>query len=175
MARRSFGGRFRSLGELGPGATGLPVRRLRDLALADAWRRVAGEAIARRTGKIRVARGTLVIEAPDRRWAEVLSTDVPRLAGRLAAEVPGAGIRRASLRIEGESGSFAEFEVAAVARDGPVVEARRGDRAPGGPTGEPAALHGSPEGLERLAERYARAARRGSGRDRPRGGPGRRP
>ncbi len=96
--RRARG--FERLGAVGASSLGLPRREARRLLLADTWRRVAGDAIARRLTAVRVLRGTVEIEA-DPRWAADLDDLLPALVSRLARCAPELGVRRYRLRIHG--------------------------------------------------------------------------
>jgi predicted nucleic acid-binding Zn ribbon protein len=101
--RRKAG--FVQAGSIRPDQLGLPRKQGRELLLAVGWRRVAGEAIARQARAVRVYRGTLEVEASDRRWRETLRTLLPTLAGRLAAAVPGLKIRKCRLLGDGGPGA----------------------------------------------------------------------
>lgn len=100
MGRRVRG--FERAGSLPPGQLGLPAGRARELVLQRAWRRVAGEAIARRAIALHIRRGVLEIAVADAHWAATLTELIPRLAGRLAASFPELGVRKFRLRREGD-------------------------------------------------------------------------
>jgi predicted nucleic acid-binding Zn ribbon protein len=85
---------FRRLGEVGPEQLDLPAGRASQLRLAAAWRRVAGDLVARRTTALAVRRGVLELQVADESWAGTLEALVPSLAERLSAECPGLGIRK---------------------------------------------------------------------------------
>jgi len=93
--RRSSG--FEPAGRIGPDQLGLPKRRARELLLAVAWRRVAGERLAARAEPRRVYRGVLEVEALDADTAESLRMLLPELAGRIAAGFPALGVRKCRL------------------------------------------------------------------------------
>jgi hypothetical protein len=99
VERRRRKGAFDRLGRLPAERLGLSARRTRELALADAWRRAAGEALSRRTQALRVERGVLLIrrldDAPD--WAGTLAALLPELGGRVAALRPEIGVKRIRL------------------------------------------------------------------------------
>jgi predicted nucleic acid-binding Zn ribbon protein len=90
-------GTFARLGEVGAKALDLPERLARDLELQDAWRRVAGEAVARRLVPEGVRRGVLEIRVEDPRWLAAARSLAPKLAGRIAREAPGLGVKRLRL------------------------------------------------------------------------------
>jgi len=75
-------------------ALSLPERQKRALVLEHAWRRVAGEAVARRAAAAGVARGVLRVEVPDPRWATALRGLLPGLVARMARSYPELGVRR---------------------------------------------------------------------------------
>lgn len=93
-SRRRGEGGFRRIGEGGIRDLDLHARLAKPLELQWAWRRTAGEAIARRAPVIGVRRGVLEIEAADARWVEALRTLIPGLAARLAADFPELGVKR---------------------------------------------------------------------------------
>jgi hypothetical protein len=109
-ARRATG--FEPLGALRPADLGLPRRETRRLTLADAWRRVAGDAVGRRLSAVQVTRGTVEIEAGDPRWADDLRDMLPLLVSRLSRCAPDLGIRRFRLRIRGRETDRAERSIA---------------------------------------------------------------
>ncbi len=94
---------FEHVGRLSASQLGLPPRLARELLLATAWRRVAGETIARRAAAVRVRRGVLEIRVPDEHWATMISELIPRLAGRMAAAYPELGVRKFRMQREGSS------------------------------------------------------------------------
>ena len=85
---------FERAGSCAPEKLGFSSARAREVKLALAWRRVAGGVLADRTPGLRVKRGVLEVEAPDRRWNETLIALLPRLAGKLAADHPELGVRK---------------------------------------------------------------------------------
>ncbi len=93
MRRRGRSG-FEPVGRVEVDSLGLTGSRSRQLALATAWREVAGEEVAARAQAIRVLRGVLEIDVADPRWAETLAPMIPRLAGRLVARHPGLGVKK---------------------------------------------------------------------------------
>jgi hypothetical protein len=97
--RRNRG--FQKAGSMLPQELGLPPKRSRELQLAVAWARVAGEAVSRCAPALRIHRGVLEVEAEDRRWLDTMREMMPRLAGRLAACYPELGIRKWRLLQEG--------------------------------------------------------------------------
>jgi hypothetical protein len=96
---------FEPLGTSGARGFSLPPARERDLLLADAWQRAAGTALAARARAVRVDRGVLEIEVPERRWADALREQLRELASRAAALAPDLRIRR--LRVKFPDGSEA--------------------------------------------------------------------
>ncbi len=92
---------------MSPAELELPAARVRELLLVRAWSRAAGEALARRTVAVRVQRGVLEVELPDRRWAVALEGRLEELARRVASEAPDLRIRRFRARIAGESATDA--------------------------------------------------------------------
>jgi hypothetical protein len=92
IVRRRRG--FERAGSCAPNKLGFSSARAREVKLALAWRRVAGGVLADRTPGLRVKRGVLEVEAPDRRWNETLIALLPRLAGKLAADHPELGVRK---------------------------------------------------------------------------------
>jgi hypothetical protein len=100
FARRK--GRFLAAGELDPLQLGLPRARARELLLASAWRRTAGEALARHVGARKGRGDVLVLSVRDERWAAALGEILPSLAARLAARFPELGLAR--FKIEGLAG-----------------------------------------------------------------------
>jgi len=81
---------------------GLPLARARELAASAAWRRAAGEAIARRTPSVRLVRGVLEVELEDAAWSATLAELAPELAARLAGADPALKLKRLRLRARGE-------------------------------------------------------------------------
>lgn len=90
-------GTFGRLGEVGAVALGLPERLARDLELQHAWRRAAGEAVARRLVPEGVRRGVLELRVEDPRWLPTARALAPRLAARIARDAPGLGVKRLRL------------------------------------------------------------------------------
>ena len=117
--RRARG--FAPLGALRAADLGLPRRETRRLLLADAWRRVAGDAVGRRLSAVQVTRGTVEIQA-DPRWADDLRDMLPLLVSRLARCAPDLGIRRFRLRIPGQEPAGAARSIA--------IDLRRSERVP---------------------------------------------
>ena len=95
---------FEPVGRVSATELGLSRRRADELTLRVAWRRVAGEALARRAAALSIERGVLVIGIEDERWVETAKALIPRLVGRLAGSHPELGVRRCRLRV-GERGS----------------------------------------------------------------------
>lgn len=93
-SRRRGEGGFRRIGDGGVRELGLEPRLAKTIELQWAWRRTAGEAIARRAPAIGIRRGVLEVEAPDARWREALRALIPGLAARLAEEFPELGVKR---------------------------------------------------------------------------------
>ncbi|HEX6851479.1 MAG TPA: DciA family protein [Candidatus Polarisedimenticolaceae bacterium] len=90
-------GEFVRLGEVGASAIGLPERLARELELARAWRRVAGEAVARRLVPEGIRRGVLELRVEDPRWLPTARALAPKLAFRMSREAPGLGVKRLRL------------------------------------------------------------------------------
>ena len=148
-ARRDRG--FERAGRLPADQLGLPRARGRELVLARAWRRVAGEVVARRAVARRVARGVLEVEVDDERWIETLGPLVPRLAGRLAAHYPDLRIRKFRLVLDRSRPLPRPQPVEAVDEEPPPSALRspaNGD--PSDPTGDESPA----ERLKRVMERY---------------------
>lgn len=91
--RRGHGG-FRQVGRIPAGRLGLPANRSRELRLAQAWRNVAGESLARGARARRVLRGVLEVEVDDRAWYDAVAELLPLLARRLADRYGELGVRR---------------------------------------------------------------------------------
>lgn len=132
---------------------GLSSARKRELRLAVAWRQVAGEVLAAKA-PARLRRGVLEVEAPDARWAETLGELLPRLAGMLAANQPGLGVRKCRVIGAGQRRAVAilpaeQREIAAVAPVPPP--ARQTARQAAGQADSNA---DSLERLRQLGERY---------------------
>lgn len=85
---------FERAGRLSADRLGLPQRHGRRLVLAEAWRAVAGDAIADRAPVVDLRRGVLALGLPDGTWGRTLRELLPGLAARLAASRPELGIRR---------------------------------------------------------------------------------
>ena len=103
--RRKAG--FERLGQTSVRGEQLPRRLEIELQLVDRWRRVAGEAVARRARVLGIKRGTLEVflepgQGAEGSWEAVLDEYVPQLAARLAEQHPDLGIRRVRLLREGE-------------------------------------------------------------------------
>lgn len=94
-------GTFVRLGEVGAAAIGLPARLAAELELARAWRRVAGEAVARRLVPEGIRRGVLELRVEDPRWFPAARALAPGLAFRMARQAPELGVKRLRL-IAGE-------------------------------------------------------------------------
>ena len=82
---------------------GLPLARARALRLAQAWRCVAGELVARRAPATGVRRGVLEIVAADAHWVRALEPLLPEHVARLTVAFPDLGVLRFRLRQEGVS------------------------------------------------------------------------
>lgn len=102
MSENRFRKGFQPAGTVSPEELGLPRKRARELLLAVAWRRVAGEALAARAEARRVFRGVLEVEPLEPDVRETLRTLLPELAGRIAAGYPALGVRRCRLIGTGE-------------------------------------------------------------------------
>lgn len=100
---------FERAGSFRPDQLGLPARRSRDLQLALAWLRVAGEGIARHARALRVRRGVLEVEIRDPRWMATMKDLMPRLMGRLTATFPELRVRKFRL-LDVESERVADQE-----------------------------------------------------------------
>ena len=85
---------FERVGSIPRSEMGLPASRARELQLAQAWREIAGEAVARRAPALRVRRGVLEVEVREELWRRTLRDVLPGLAGRLAARHPDLRIVR---------------------------------------------------------------------------------
>lgn len=152
MSVRRFRSGFRLVGRLRPDQMGLPAARGRELLLAHAWARVAGQALARRAVAHRIVRGVLEIEVADERWVETLVQLIPRLAGRLSSSYPQLGVRRFRL-LRGSTKPRG--------RPQPLVQADEPDAvasSPAGPDGPETAV-GADEApsAARVMERYLEA------------------
>ena len=90
-------GTFTRLGDVGAGSLGLPDKLARDLELQHAWRRAAGDAIARRVVPVGIRRGVLELRVEDPRWLPTARALVPRLAARIARDAPSLGVQRLRL------------------------------------------------------------------------------
>jgi hypothetical protein len=116
MAARS--GKWRSLGESGTAALGLPPRRARTLALQQGWRVVAGERLAESVRADTVRAGVLELVTEGKAWRDAVLPALPELASRLASLHPQLGIRKVRLCLEGEAAAQAPLPV-------PAAEASR--------------------------------------------------
>ena len=99
IGRRNRG--FERCGALSVEALGLPRARARELLLAHAWQRAAGEPMAGRV-QVTVRRGVLELEASDPAWHEAIERLLPELALAVVREAPSLGIR--SYRLANLSG-----------------------------------------------------------------------
>lgn len=157
---RRHGHGFEALGAGGSEGLPLPRQRARELALADAWRKEAGPVLARRARALRVERGVLEIEVPERRWADALRTQIPVLAGRAAAALPELRIRKFRVRLSDGT----ELLPAEPLHGGPAPAAPRRRMKPAreaaaAPPADETPAGATPERLRDLAARYlARAA-----------------
>ncbi len=102
-------GGFQPIGRVAVDALGLPSSRARLLLLEHAWGRVAGDAIARRTRAVPVRRGVLSVSVDDAAWAREIVPLLPRIAGRLAREFPGLGVKR--FRVSSAAGPGSPLEI----------------------------------------------------------------
>jgi len=89
---------FERAGRLSADELGLPRAKAKELLLSAQWKRVVGEAIARKTSALAVRRGVLEIRLHDERWRETLTSLLPSLASRLATRCPELGVRKFALR-----------------------------------------------------------------------------
>ncbi len=145
---------FERAGHVPAGTLGLSLARSRELALAGAWVRVAGETLARHATPLRVRGGVLEIRVEDERWLPPLRALIPRLAGRLAAEYPGFGVRKFRLR-RCQGGDEPPAEVEPWVREASGgAEAGIDPRPPHAEAAEPTRAVPSGERLERAMERY---------------------
>ena len=164
-SRRRHNRGFERVGELRPEELGLPRKKSRELAVAAAWRQAAGEAIADRVAAVRITRGTLEIrlDPAHASWAHTILELLPLVAGRLAHEHPGLGVRKARLLAEPPGSRFPDIVVSAttsseVPRTGAGAPSRR--RHPdepattATPSGQPVADTEPAERLRRLARLY---------------------
>ena len=85
---------FRHVADLSARGMGLPAARARELRLARAWRRVAGEPLARHVRARGIVRGVLLVEADSAAWRTAAESLLPRLASRLASAFPDLGVKR---------------------------------------------------------------------------------
>jgi len=85
---------FERVGKLPAHGLGLPVGRAKELRLAHAWRRIAGETMARHARARRVLRGILEVEVDERSWYDAVEPLLGSLARELAETCPELGIRR---------------------------------------------------------------------------------
>jgi hypothetical protein len=163
ISRRRRG--FEPLGASGTRELPLPPPRARELLLADAWRRVAGTTLAARARAVRVERGVLEIEVPERRWADALREQLRELASRASALAPELHIRK--LRVHLPDGSEAVAvapldEAPATAKDPAILPGKTpaGGRGVGEEQGEL-----TPDALAKLRDRYlAKSERKRRGR-----------
>lgn len=95
--------RWRSFGEGGTGALGLPPRRAQALALQQGWRAVAGERLAESVRAETVRGGVLELVTEGKAWRDAVLPALPALAGRLASLHPRLGIRKVRLHLTGEA------------------------------------------------------------------------
>jgi hypothetical protein len=161
IRRRSKG--FEQAGTIRADQLGLPAKRARELLIARAWQRVAGDVMATSVPVAGVRRGVLEITAPDRRWADTVRPLMPRLAGRMAAELPELKIRACRLLEDGEGGAPAGRIPIETRTETPPSE-----EAPAAPAARaPAATESTPrpagqdpgERLRAVMERYLELAR----------------
>jgi len=139
----------------------LPAKRVRELMLAEAWRRVAGAALARRAVAQGVRRGVLELTIADPGWADALVSLIPSLAARLSRRYPDLGIRRFRLQVGGRPQPVralaADAVVESAAPETPETEAPTRSSQP---ESEPGAAGAD---VEEVARRYLeRARKRGS-------------
>ena len=113
---------FERIGTSGARGLSLPPPRARELLLADAWQRAAGTALAARARAVRVERGVLEIEVPERRWADALRQQLRELASRTAALAPDLQIRKLRVRLPDGSEAIpaAALDEARATAKGPV-------------------------------------------------------
>lgn len=150
--RRASG--FLALGSLHPRELGFPERRSKELRLAHAWRRVAGEPLASRARATRVVRGVLHIHVEDPRWAPVVRRVLPRLAGRLSGSFPELGVKKLRLEIKDAGEPSCTRTVAPEPPDAPGGSARVEGRS------RESSRAGKPRpAIEELANRYMERAR----------------
>jgi hypothetical protein len=159
VSRRRRG--FERAGCLPVEQLGLPRARGRELVLAAAWHRVAGEAITRRARAIAIRRGVLEIVFDDERWLDALKSAIPHLAARIARACPELGVRRFRLLRAGCECPDPPVPLPRVDEDGEVREAD-GPAAPTGPEREMASpASDQADRLASVMERYlGRSSRR---------------
>jgi len=152
---------FEALGAPGARGLSLPARRGRELALAVAWRRAAGPALAARARAVLVERGTLEVEVPDRRWADVLADQLRELASLTDGLAPELRIRKLRVRLPDGTEVMASAPLARPSGPAPVPPAPAVPRVRVGASEEDAAPEeATPERLKELQDRYlARFAR----------------
>jgi hypothetical protein len=152
---------FEPLGASGARGLSLPARRTRDLALAVAWRRAAGPALAARARAVLMERGVLEVEVPDRRWAEVLADQLRELASLTAVLAPELRIRKLRVRLPDGTELMAAASLAPAPEPAPVPPAPPVARARAGASGKDAIPEEvTAERLTKLRDRYlARCAR----------------
>jgi predicted nucleic acid-binding Zn ribbon protein len=160
LKARRHGRGFEALGAGGSEGLPLPRQRARELALADVWRKEAGPVLAGRARALRVERGVLEIEVPERRWADALRTQIPALAARAAAALPEQHIRKFRMRLaDGTELLPAEPLHAGAAPSAPRRRAKPARKAASAPPADETSAGALPERLRDLAARYlARAA-----------------
>jgi Dna[CI] antecedent, DciA len=82
------------LSVLGARGLGLSHARARELELEAAWRRVAGESLARRARVVALRRGVLELAVDGKAWRKAVEQLLPELGARLAREHASLGITR---------------------------------------------------------------------------------
>ena len=145
MRRRRVSRHFRQLGELPAERLGLSARRVRELELIRAWRRVAGQRWGALARPIRVRRGSLELElfTAEPGLRQELEQNLGQLVPELARRLPALRIQR--IRV-----ADAQGRAAAGSAGGRRPEEDERFEAPGSERPRP---------LRELAERYLARAR----------------
>ena len=142
---------WRSFGEGGTAALGLPPRRAQALALQQGWRAVAGDRLAESVRAETVRGGVLELVTEGKAWRDAVLPALPALAARLASLHPRLGIRKVRLHLVGEAEPPAPVSVPRVEADAPAPPRAP---APRPPAAEAAPSESADVRLARLARAY---------------------
>jgi hypothetical protein len=152
---------FERAGRLSADELGLPRAKANELLLSAQWKRVVGEAIARKTTAVAVRRGVLEIRLHDERWRETLTSLLPSLASRLATRCPELGVRKFALR---GTGADAGVRPTAVVASSPEPAEPRARNSPSTTAERPEAETDAEAVEQRLARTMERYLDRSAGR-----------